>query len=82
MEYGLNPSNDPPLPLHELKDKQIFNDDSCYYMGIENSEITSSVEETEVVFTSVEKAQIKRTLPNMLSFHELSEKKGILNPKK
>ena len=62
-------------------DKLICYDDSRCYMGIENSEIISSVEETEVVFSSVEKAQIKRTLSNMLSFHELYEKRGMLSPK-
>ena len=63
-------------------------------MELENREDVTSIGETngnkesfqhqnvttEVIFTCIEKSQIKRSLPDMSSFHELCGKNGILNP--
>ena len=85
-----------PSPLQEPEkevDKMICNDNSQFYMELENREDITSIGETngnkesfphqnattDVMFTSIEKSQIKR-LPDMSSFHELCGKNGILNP--
>ena len=85
-----------PSPLQEPeqemnKFQMICNDNSQFYMELENREDITSIGQTngikesfphhnsttEVIFTSIEKSQIKRSLPDMSSFHELCGKNDI-----
>ena len=62
QKYGLKSTNDAPSPLHEPEkevDKMICNDNSRFYMGLENRENISSIGGTEVIFTSVENHTLK-----------------------